>query len=52
MIAQRNYNTFLDERKKFAKEIGKEDLYEFIDSFPLFCGIKTLARALSVVDII
>ncbi len=52
MIIKRNYHSFLDERKKFAESIGKKDLYETIDSFPLFCGIKTLARVLSIVDII
>ncbi len=52
MIERKHHNSFLVERKKFAESIGKTDLYETIDSFPLFCGIKTLARVLSIVEII
>ena len=37
---------FLNNRKEFAKNIGKEDLYDYVDHFGLYAGIHTIGNKL------
>lgn len=42
---------YLRRRSVFAEEIGKPDLYEYIDQFGLYAGEQTLATRLVIYDI-
>ena len=37
-------NNFLENRDQFARDIGVPNLYEFIDQYPLYAGVHTLAN--------
>jgi len=39
-------NDFLNKRKKFAKDIGNTDLYNYIDHFSLYAGVHTIGNKL------
>lgn len=42
---------FLARRKQVAKELGRPDLYEFIDQFALYAGTHTIANKLWTYDL-
>lgn len=42
---------FLTKRKEFADRIGKQEIYDVVDHWPLFVGIKTLARTVEILDV-
>lgn len=44
-------NEYLARRRAFADETGPRQLWSVIDHFPLYCGIRTLARVLAVTDL-
>jgi hypothetical protein len=44
-------DSFLENRKKFSKEIGRPDLYEFIDQFALYAGVHTIGNKLWTYDL-
>jgi len=39
---------YLKNRADLSNKLGKQDLWEVVDQFSLFCGTQTLAKALSV----
>jgi len=44
-------DTYLEDRKVFSKKFGERELFEIIDSWPLYCGTQNLARFLYIYDI-
>jgi len=42
---------YFERRNKFAEEIGKPDLYETIDQWPLFVGTGNFARFLAILEL-
>ena len=45
-------NRYLSSRPEAARRIGRPDLFEVIDHWPLYVGVGNLGRALSVVDLV
>jgi hypothetical protein len=43
---------YLNKRKKVAEDLGKPEMYELIDHFPLYCGIMTLSKCLAISEIV
>ncbi len=44
-------DNFRESRKQFSKELGRPDLYEFIDQFALYAGIHTIGNKLWTYDL-
>lgn len=42
---------FLESRKHFSEELGRPDLYEFIDQFSLYAGVHTIGNKLWTYDL-
>lgn len=44
-------DTYLENRKVLSERFGKRELFEVIDQWPMFCGVKNLARFLYIYEI-
>lgn len=44
-------DAYLEDRKVFSEKLGERELFEVIDHWPLYCGIKNLARFLYIYDV-
>jgi SAM-dependent methyltransferase len=42
---------YVEERARFAEDIGRPDLFAIIDQFPLYAGTLTLARTIAICDL-
>ena len=42
---------FLTKRKNLSSTLGKQEIYEVVDHWPLYVGTKTLARTVEILDI-
>lgn len=42
---------FLAKRKELSANLGKQEIYEVVDHWPLYVGTKTLARTIEILDI-
>lgn len=42
---------FLTKRKELSSDLGKQEIYEVVDHWPLYVGTKTLARSVEILDI-
>jgi hypothetical protein len=42
---------FLTKRKQLSEELGKQEIYEVADHWPLYVGTKTLARTIEILDV-
>jgi len=45
-------NVYLARRKDLSRSLGKRDVWEFVDHWPLYSGIRNLARYLSITDLL
>lgn len=45
-------NKFLDQRQKFAEYAGFPELYEYIDQFPLYAGVHTIANKIFTYELL
>jgi len=41
---------YLQNRKQFSKKYGKREIWDVMDQWPLYCGIKNLARYQTIID--
>lgn len=47
-----NYDNFLTKRNEFAKFLGVENLYDYIDHFSLFAGQHTIGNKLYTYELL
>ena len=43
---------YLENRKRFSERAGERELWSIMDQWPLYCGVKNLARTLAVNDLV
>jgi len=43
---------YLERRREFSKEAGARELWSVVDHWPLYCGIKNLARFMAIADLL
>lgn len=41
---------YLQDRRKFSKKYGHREIWDVMDHWPLYCGIKNLSRYLTIVE--
>ncbi len=51
-MSLKSKDSFLSKRDEFAKTLGCENLYEYIDQFPLYAGEFTLGNKLFTYDLL
>jgi len=44
-------NPFLAKRKELSDQLGKQEIYDVVDHWPLYVGIRTLARTVEILDV-
>jgi hypothetical protein len=47
-----HHMTYLESRKSFAREIGRPELFEFIDHWQLYVGQENLSRFLTIYEVL
>ncbi len=47
-----NYSGFLEQRKAISEKLGKQELWDIIDQWPLYTGVFNLARSMAIAEII
>jgi hypothetical protein len=52
MKQQNSYSGFLEKRKAVSEGLGKQELWEVIDQWPLYAGVFNLARNMAIAEII
>ena len=43
---------YLERRREFSKQAGARELWSVVDHWPLYCGIKNLARFMAIADLL
>lgn len=52
MKPKSNYSEFLEQRKSVSEKLGKQELWEVIDQWPLYAGVFNIARNMAIAEII